>query len=102
MVALAADDLSLATSTWSSVSIVQDALGGGIEVVGAVWVLAASLSGLRARTFGRGLGALGIVLGAAGVATLVPALAEVTTSLFGIGFIVWFSWVGAVMLRVRR
>lgn len=101
VVALAADDPSLATSTWSSVSIVQDALGGGIEVVGAAWVLAVSAAGLRARTIGRGLGVLGLAIGAAGVATLVPALAEATTALFGIGFIVWFVWIGVVMLRPR-
>lgn len=100
-VALAADDLALATSAWSSVSIVQDALGGGIEVVGAVWVLAVSVVGVRARTIGRPLGALGAAIGAVGIATLVPALAGVTTSLFGLGFIVWFVWMGVVMLRPR-
>lgn len=101
VITVAADDLSLATSTWSSVSVVQDALGGGIEAVGAVWVLAVSVAGLRGRTIGRGLSALGIAIGVAGVATLVPALAESTTSLFGIGFIVWFVWMGVVMLRPR-
>lgn len=101
VIALAADDISMATSTWSSVSIVQDALGGGIEVVGAVWVLGVSLAGLRTRAVGRGLALLGIAIGVAGVATLVPALAEATTALFGIGFIVWFVWMGAIMLRPR-
>lgn len=101
VVALAADDLSLAASTWSSISIVQDALGGGIEVVGAVWVVAVSVAGLRARTISRGLAALGIGIGTAGVATLVPALVEATTTLFGLGFIVWFVWTGVVMLRPR-
>lgn len=102
VVALAADDVSLATSTWSAVSIVQDALGGGIEVVGAVWVLVVSMAGLGAGTIGRRLGVLGLLIGAAGMMTLVPALAEATTALFGLGFIVWFIGIGVVMLRPRR
>ena len=35
---LATSDIVMAESTWSSVSVIQDALGGGIEIVGAVWV----------------------------------------------------------------
>ena len=60
-----------------------------------------SVAGLRDRTIGRGLGVLSILIGAAGVAMLVPALAEATTSLFGLGFIVWFVWMGVVLLRSR-
>jgi hypothetical protein len=35
----------------------------------------------------------------AGILTVVPALADVFTSVFGLGFIVWFTWAGIVMLR---
>ena len=38
-------------------------------------------------------------LGAVGTATVVPAAAELNTSLFGLGLIVWFTWLGVVLRR---
>ena len=46
-VELAATDHAEAVSTWSAVSVVQDALGGGIEMVGALWVLLVSAAAIR-------------------------------------------------------
>ena len=49
VVDLAATDSVMAASTWSSVSVVQSALGGGIEIVGAGWVMLVSVAGIRSR-----------------------------------------------------
>lgn len=98
---LAGTDEPLAISTWSAVSVIQDALGGGIEIVGAVWVVLLSVVGRRAGSIGRGLAALGIAIGVAGAGTLLPASADTAGSLFGLGFVVWFVWVGLVALRDR-
>lgn len=100
VVGLADSDLSLATSTWLSISVVQDALGGGIEVVGAAWVLMVSVAGVRGGHLGRGLGVVGIVTGAVGAATLLPAVADAAGALFGVGMIVWFTWTGVSLLRL--
>ncbi|WP_432477043.1 hypothetical protein [Nocardioides sp. GXQ0305] len=97
-VELAASDRAEAVSTWSAVSVVQEALGGGIEVVGALWVLLASAAALRTSTVPRGLGVLGLVVGAAGAMTLVPQAGGAAV-LFGLGFIAWFVWAGVVLLR---
>ena len=59
-VELAATDRAEAVSTWSAVSVVQDALGGGIEIVGALWVLLASIAALRSSALPRGLVVLGV------------------------------------------
>lgn len=96
---LAVSEPELAQSTWLSVGVVQDALGGGIELVGALWVLLVSVTALRSQTFGRGLAWLGLLIGVAGLATVVPGLAEAATSAFGLGLIVWFAWAGIVLLR---
>jgi len=40
----------------------------------------------------------GIVIGVAGLPTVVPALGP-AVFLYGLGLIVWFVWVGIVMLR---
>ena len=101
VIGLTSTDPALATATWSSVSVVQDALGGGIEIVGAVWVALVSACGLRSGLMGRGLAALGFGVAVAGAGTLLPAAADAAGSLFGLGFIVWFAWVGLALLRQR-
>ena len=42
---------------------------------------------------------LGLVIGGAGIVSVVPALAEIFIFLFALGQIVWFVWLGIVMLR---
>jgi hypothetical protein len=44
---------------------------------------------------------LGLAVGVAGMATLVPQLAE-AGAIFGLGFIAWFTWAGLVLLRDGR
>ena len=41
---------------------------------------------------------LGIVVGLAGVLTVVPMLKDLAM-IFGISQILWFAWIGIVMLR---
>lgn len=101
VVDLAATDFGMAASTWSSVSVVQSALGGSIEIVGAVWVMLVSVAGIRAR-LNYGLAALGIGIGVAGALTIVPPAAEYAAPLFGLGLIGWFVWMGLTLLRRPR
>jgi hypothetical protein len=100
-VELAATDRAEAVSTWSAVTVVQDALGGGIEIVGALWVLLVSAAAIRSPALPRGLAVLGVIVGIAGAATLVPQLAD-AAAVFGLGFIAWYVWVGFVLLRDNR
>lgn len=97
-VELAATDRAEAVSTWSATRVVQDALGGGIEIVGALWVLLVSAAAFRSPALPRGLVMLGVVVGTAGTATLVPPLAD-AAAIFGLGFIAWYVWAGLVLLR---
>lgn len=93
------DHADLALTTWTSVSVIQDALGGGIEVVGALWVAVVGAAIVRSRTLSAALGGLALGLAAVGVATLIPAAADAATSLFGLGLLVWFTWVGVSLSR---
>ncbi len=102
VIELAAADPVTAVSTWSSVSVVQDALGGGIEVVGAAWVFLVSIAGSRSGALSRYLGALGIAVGVAGAWTLVPQVADYAGAVFGLGFIAWFVWAGISLLHGHR
>ncbi len=95
---LASTDRPAAVASWHAVSTVQDALGGGIELVGALWLLITCLAGLRSRAFPRALAMLGLPIGLAGVATLIPVIAEGAAAIFGIGLIVWFTWTAQTLL----
>jgi hypothetical protein len=94
-------DPGSAGALWSSLDVVQDGLGGGNELVGGLWVALVSAAMLATSAFPKGLARLGIVSGAAGVLTVVPAF-EALGALFGLGLIVWFVWVGISMLREAR
>jgi hypothetical protein len=80
------------------VNSVSKGLGGGNEILGALWVLLIGWAALRAGGLPRALNYLGVLAGVSGILTLVPAL-EIVGVIFGLGLIVWFVWVGIVMLR---
>ncbi len=87
-----------AESVWSALDAVQNGLGGGNEIAGGVWVLLVSLGALRAAVLPKGLNYLGAASGVAGLVTVVPPL-EAVGAIFGVGLIVWFVWVGMVLVR---
>jgi hypothetical protein len=98
--ALHAQDAANAASVWSAIGAVQDGLGGGVEIVGGLWALLISVASMRSTALPAALGYLGMFVGAAGILTVVPALAELGT-VFGLGQIAWFAWLGIVMIRGR-
>lgn len=89
-----------AETVWSALDAVESGLGGGNEIVGGLWVLLISWSAIRSKALPSALAYLGGVIGLAGVATVVPALEDVG-GMFGLGLIVWFVWVGVVLLRTE-
>ena len=93
------EDPTQAASVWLALSAVEEGLGGGVELPGGLWILLVSWAALRAGGLPRALNYLGGVIGVAGILTVVPALGELGGTIFGLGFIVWFVWVGIVMLR---
>lgn len=84
---------------WSAVSTVVEASGGGNEIVGGLWVLLLSCAALKASDLPRSLNYLGLLVGTAGILTVYPA--EVLTEIFGVSQIVWFLYLGWVMLRTQ-
>jgi len=88
-----------AVSAWQAIEPVTEGLGGsGGELLGGLWVLLVSLAALRTRGLPKVLNWLGVAIGAAGVLSVVPALKDVGY-VFGLLQIVWFAWLGIVMLR---
>jgi hypothetical protein len=98
---LYATDTAQAGAVWTAVETVVGGLGGEAgEILGGVWLLLVGWAALRARKLPRTLSYLGIVLGVAGMITVLPPL-EPAAFLYGVGLIVWFVWLGIVMLRTN-
>ena len=107
VVDLYARDPTQAGSAWLVIETVVFGLGGQNEIAGGLWVLLISWAALRARQLPRALNCLGVVAGVAGLLTVVPAFemlgaVEVLGLVFGLGLIVWFIWLGIIMLRTSQ
>ncbi len=101
IVDLSRADPAGAESLWLTIDTVGNGLSGGMEIVGPIWVLLVSWAALRAGAFPRAMNYVGGVIGVAGLLTIVPAL-ESVGMVFGLGLIVWLTWLGIVMLRGGR
>jgi len=84
-----------------SMLYVPEALVGRVEVVGGIWILLVTWATLRAGRHPRALNYLGVVVGVAGVLTVVPAL-DVLVTVFELGQFVWVVWLGIVWFRGSR
>ena len=71
-----------------SMLYVPEALVGRVEVVGGIWMLLVTWSAVLEGRLPRALNYVGLMIGAAGVLTVVPAL-EVLGIGFSLGEIVW-------------
>ncbi|WP_076536653.1 DUF4386 family protein [Shewanella sp. UCD-KL21] len=78
------------------INTIVEALGGGNEIVGGLWVLLLSVAGLKAIELPKWLHYFGLFIGTVGVLTIYPA--EILTEIFGLSQILWFSWLGMAML----
>ncbi|WP_068118348.1 DUF4386 family protein [Tropicimonas marinistellae] len=92
-------DPSAAALYWSGIETVAEGVGlGQGEILGGLMTLIFSLAALRGGIFPKILNYLGIVVGMAGLVSVLPGLHDVA-ALFGITQMVWFIWLGAVFLR---
>ena len=88
-----------AVAAWQAIEPVAEGLGGsGGELLGGLWILLVSVAALRTQGLPKVLNWLGVAIGAAGVLSVVPPLKDLGYG-FGLLQIVWFVWLGIVMLR---
>jgi hypothetical protein len=86
----------LAEVAWMVGHIAVAGIGGGNEIVGGLWVLVVSLAARRSGWLPPGACRLGVLAGAAGMVTAVPALAA-AGAVFGLAMLGWFVWVGLAL-----
>jgi hypothetical protein len=103
VVALYAKDPAQAALTWQGIESVANGLGNGNgEILGGLWMLLVSWAALRSGGLPKGLNILGLLAGAVGIISLIPGLTEMLTGVFGLSQIIWFVWLGIVLLRSNR
>jgi hypothetical protein len=99
VVALHAKDPAQAVSTFQAIEAMANGLGNANgEILGGMWTLLVSLAALRGGGRTKALVILGLLVGAIGIITIIPAVNDLT-GLFGIGQIIWFVGLGIVLLR---
>ena len=85
--------------TWQGFESVASGLGNGNgEILGGIWTLLVSLAALRVGGLPKAQNILGLVVGAVGILSIFPALTGLT-GIFGLGQMIWFVWLGVVLLR---
>ncbi len=101
IIPLYAKDPVQASLTWQSIETVTNGLGNANgEILGGLMTLLVSLAALRAGGLPRALSILGLLVGTVGILTIIPAL-NTFVSVFGLGQIAWFIWLGIVLLRSK-
>lgn len=98
-VALYGKDPAQAALTWLTIESVANGLGGANgEILGGLLTLLVSWSALQVSGLPKGLNYLGILVGVVGIISTIPGLSDLA-GLFGMSQILWFVWLGIVLLR---
>lgn len=88
-----------AALAWLPFEGISEAIGGGNgEILGGTWTLLVSWAALRSGRLPKSLNVWGLIVGVAGIVSTVPGLHDLG-AIFGMSQIVWFIWLGIVLLR---
>jgi hypothetical protein len=89
-----------AALTWQGIESVASGLGNGNgEILGGLLTLLVCLAALRAGGLPMGLNILGLLVGTAGIISIIPGLTEMMVGVFCLSQVIWFIWLGIVLLR---
>jgi hypothetical protein len=101
IVKLYGENPAQAATAWLTLNSVASGLGGGggETLVNALWILFLSWVALRARELPRALNYFGLVIGVAGIITVLLTSLLPMAVVYGLGLIIWLAWLGIVMLR---
>jgi hypothetical protein len=101
VVALYGKDPTQAALAWVAIESVTNGLSSANgEIVGGVWMLLVTWAAWQAKGLPKGLNYLGLLVGVVGLVSAVPGLNDLT-GLFGMSQMLWFIWLGIVLLRSK-
>lgn len=96
MVTLHTQQSDHATTLFYLYTTVVNGLGGGIELVGGMWVFLIGLCGLNTQQLSKSLSLMSIFVGLLGILTLIQSVPELKDA-FGLSQIIWFVWMGSAL-----
>jgi hypothetical protein len=101
VVKLYSENPAQASTVWLTLDSVATGLGGGggETMVNALWILFLSYVALQTKVLPRVVNYFGLVVGVAGILTVLLTSLELMAVVYGLGLIIWFIWLGIVMLR---
>ena len=100
---LYSQDPAQAALLWQGIEAVANGLGNANgEILGGIWVLLVGLAALRTGELPKFLNVIGLGVGALGIISLIPGLTDTLIGVFGLGQIIWFVWLGIVLLRSSK
>lgn len=99
---LHAEDPARAVDLWETVELVENGIGGGNEIVGGLLALSVGLASVRSGAFPRAFGIASLVIGVAGLLSIIRPLQDIAGAVFGLGYIAWFIWIGIILLLENR
>jgi len=95
-------DSMQASIFWSGIESVANGLScANGEILGGLLTFLVSIAAFRDPCFPKALVYLGGLVGSIGIISVIPNLKDLT-SLFGMSQIVWFVWLGIIMLRKNQ
>lgn len=99
VVSLHAKDPAQAVLIFQGMEAMANGLGNANgEILGGTWTVLVSLAALRTGGLSKAVNILGLFVGTVGIITILPALNDMT-GIFGLGQIIWFVWLGILLLR---
>ena len=99
VVDLYSKDPTQAGTIWLTIDSVLGGLAGSNEIIGGIWILMLSWAALRTGELNRVLNYIGVAVGLAGIISIIPVFAGLFIFIFALGQIVWFIWLGIMLLR---
>jgi hypothetical protein len=89
-----------AATVWLAIDNVANGLGSaGGELLGGLWILLVSWAALKGKGLSKALNILGVLVGSAGIFSVIPIITLPGVVIFGLGKIMWSLWLGIIMIR---
>lgn len=99
---LSSTDPSQAALLRSVVYTISTGIDTSDRFLGCLWVLLTSWAALRSGQLAKPLNFLGVAIGTAGIVSSVAPAINALGYAFGVGIIVWWIWLGIVLLQSSR
>jgi len=95
------NDPSAAVQLMRTIDTIHEGLGCMIEIPGGLWILLTGLAIRRTGIFPRPCGTMGMVVGTAGLLTVIPTFFVPAVAAYALLSILWFSRMGYLMSRTN-